>query len=428
MSPGRRLALLGALLSALAAGVIVARPASVWLSGHGLLLPFIGLATLGALVVLERSARPGAGPLGLLLASFALLAWCLPVADEALHMPVYTLVGVAAWWLSGLRLGPAAVLVAVLGLGDELAQGLQAGRSFALSDVMMDLGVGVAAVGLHRPGRGRWVAAALPCLGALAVTLRADPAAPSPSAAAAALQPTVYAAGPDRTPPPLEVSAAAPYAGYNIVLVTVDALRADFVPPWGEAPVPLPAFERLARESIAPDEVLANAHWTSPGIVSLLTGLHPAVHGVMARGLAVAPGASLPLEALGAAGWSVQGFAGDRDETYEHLGVARQLDRQLSPSESLADALAAAGDRPLFAGCTCARFTALTTPRPSAWPRWACPRICPTTPWWTGCAATTRCPGRASPATTAGWRPPRGLCTRPSWSRQIGSSASCSTC
>ncbi len=106
---------------------------------------------------------------------------------------------------------------------------------------------------------------------------------------------------------------------------------------------------RLQRQSISPQEAFANALWTSPSIVSLLTGLNPATHGVGGRGLDFAPGATTPLEVLAAAGYRVWGFAGASDETYRNLGIRHSLDRDLGPLGMLEQVLDEAEDGPFFA-------------------------------------------------------------------------------
>ena len=67
----------------------------------------------------------------------------------------------------------------------------------------------------------------------------------------------------------------------NVVLIVVDALRADRL---GCAGYPLPTtpvIDRLARNALIGANVYAQANWTSPAMASLLSGTYPAVHKIM---------------------------------------------------------------------------------------------------------------------------------------------------
>jgi arylsulfatase A-like enzyme len=68
----------------------------------------------------------------------------------------------------------------------------------------------------------------------------------------------------------------------NIVLMTVESLRADHVGAYGYARNTTPALDALAREGIVFDRAYAVTSWTLPAHASILTGLYPAAHRVVA--------------------------------------------------------------------------------------------------------------------------------------------------
>jgi arylsulfatase A-like enzyme len=64
----------------------------------------------------------------------------------------------------------------------------------------------------------------------------------------------------------------------NIVLVTVDTLRADRLGPYGYEKVETPAIARLAREGVLFENAFADASWTLPSLSSVMTGKYPTRH------------------------------------------------------------------------------------------------------------------------------------------------------
>jgi arylsulfatase A-like enzyme len=70
----------------------------------------------------------------------------------------------------------------------------------------------------------------------------------------------------------------------NVILITLDSLRADRVGYLRDGPTLTPNVDALARESIFFTKAIAQAPWTKPSVGSLLTGLYPSVHGANTRG------------------------------------------------------------------------------------------------------------------------------------------------
>ncbi|RMD81280.1 MAG: hypothetical protein D6815_12185 [Candidatus Dadabacteria bacterium] len=77
--------------------------------------------------------------------------------------------------------------------------------------------------------------------------------------------------------PPLER-----HPGRNVVLITIDTLRADHVGFYHYERPTTPNIDRLAARSISFGNAVSPSSWTLPAHASLLTGLQPAEHGVVA--------------------------------------------------------------------------------------------------------------------------------------------------
>ncbi len=69
----------------------------------------------------------------------------------------------------------------------------------------------------------------------------------------------------------------------NVLLYVVDTLRADGLRRYGNRVVETPASDALAREGTLFENALAPSSWTRASIGTILTGLHPDVHGAEGR-------------------------------------------------------------------------------------------------------------------------------------------------
>ena len=170
------------------------------------------------------------------------------------------------------------------------------------------------------------------------------------------------AAGPTQR---LENAAAAASRRPNIVLVVVDTLRADHTTPYGWVVPTSPNLDAtLARPGVVFERASAQAPWTIPSMVSLLTSRFPGeVIGPTVADYGI-PGtiASLP-RALAALGYETAAFVGN-PALAEQLGFAQGFERfyvgdpaKEPPAWLYADHLtrmakkwlaARKGDRPLF--------------------------------------------------------------------------------
>jgi arylsulfatase len=65
----------------------------------------------------------------------------------------------------------------------------------------------------------------------------------------------------------------------DVVLVSIDTLRADHLGAYGRSPTITPEMDRIAREGVVFTRGLASSPWTTPSVASLLTGLPTIRHG-----------------------------------------------------------------------------------------------------------------------------------------------------
>ena len=101
----------------------------------------------------------------------------------------------------------------------------------------------------------------------------------------------------------------------NVILISIDTLRADRLTPYGYAARPTsPAIGALAKDAVLFERQIAAAPWTTPSHMTLFTGLLPSAHGV-----------TRPLEELRDALEEGYGFEtlGDEHQTLPGLLSAR---------------------------------------------------------------------------------------------------------
>jgi len=96
----------------------------------------------------------------------------------------------------------------------------------------------------------------------------------------------------------------------NVLLVSIDSLRADHLGVYGYSRDTSPALDRFASQGVRFENALAPAPWTLPSHVSLFTGLPPIAHGVLFDPKALADDALCLAEVLRANGYATAGFVG----------------------------------------------------------------------------------------------------------------------
>ena len=113
----------------------------------------------------------------------------------------------------------------------------------------------------------------------------------------------------------------------DILLVTVDTLRADRLSGMGYDRLTTPAIDRLLESSVSFSQARTVEPLTSPALTSILTGLHPHEHGATRNGIPMRPGLdSLPrsLEKIGyrtaafVGSWVLRERLSGLDEHFDH--------------------------------------------------------------------------------------------------------------
>ena len=100
----------------------------------------------------------------------------------------------------------------------------------------------------------------------------------------------------------------APEGAPNIVLVTIDSLRADHLGCYGYGRQTSPHIDRLAAEGVVFEQAIASTSWTLPSHMSMFTSLYDWVHGVADTERRLAIRHPLLAEVLQEAGYRTAGF------------------------------------------------------------------------------------------------------------------------
>ena len=106
-------------------------------------------------------------------------------------------------------------------------------------------------------------------------------------------------------------SAAPPPRRLNLVLVTIDTLRADRLGCYGYSKIETPNLDKLAQRGVLFENAVTHTPLTAPSHASMFTGLYPTVHKIRDTGGFVmqSPHQTLP-EVLHQQGWDTAAFVG----------------------------------------------------------------------------------------------------------------------
>lgn len=111
-------------------------------------------------------------------------------------------------------------------------------------------------------------------------------------------------------PAPIAFTPTVRSQGPNIVLCTIDALRADYLPLYNpKAQAKTPALVSLANDGVLFTNAFAQASWTKPSFATLFTGLYPSAHGATSKTAALSPSVETLAEILQRGGYYTKGFA-----------------------------------------------------------------------------------------------------------------------
>jgi len=112
----------------------------------------------------------------------------------------------------------------------------------------------------------------------------------------------------------------------NIVLITMDALRADHLTFNGYERNTSPYLESLASEGANFGRAFSQATITVRSMASLFTSLYPQMHGLMDAGLKLPETATTLPEALGRMGYTTAGFGAGNPSLLQTGGIIRGYD------------------------------------------------------------------------------------------------------
>lgn len=69
----------------------------------------------------------------------------------------------------------------------------------------------------------------------------------------------------------------------NVLLLSIDTLRADYLSCYGNNEIKTPSIDSLADNGVLFDRSIAQSSWTVPSLSSMLTSLYPATHGLIKK-------------------------------------------------------------------------------------------------------------------------------------------------
>ena len=97
-------------------------------------------------------------------------------------------------------------------------------------------------------------------------------------------------------------------AGYNVLLISLDTLRADHLSCYGYKRATSPRIDQVAKEGVLFENVVAASNWTIPSHMSLLTSLYPSVHGVEKRDMCLGEAVPTLAQVLAKQGYTTAAF------------------------------------------------------------------------------------------------------------------------
>lgn len=113
----------------------------------------------------------------------------------------------------------------------------------------------------------------------------------------------------------------------NIVLITIDTLRADHLGAYGYPRPTSPVIDGLADRGVVFTNATANSSWTRPSTASIFTSRLPSKHGAYSFRRSIAPELPTLAECLHDAGYRTLGVSGNFVHVNEAFGFARGFDR-----------------------------------------------------------------------------------------------------
>ncbi len=97
---------------------------------------------------------------------------------------------------------------------------------------------------------------------------------------------------------------------WNLILISVDTLRADHLGCYGYPEDTSPHLDEFASESVQFTKAVSQCSWTLPSHASIFTGMYPSLHGAVSKRRVIARDDLLLGEILRNAGYSTMAFTG----------------------------------------------------------------------------------------------------------------------
>ena len=140
----------------------------------------------------------------------------------------------------------------------------------------------------------------------------------------------------------LGAAACSPPARSNLLLLSVDTLRADHLGAYGYGRATSPELDAFARGAVVFDEARAHSSWTLASLASMMTSRHPSTHGCRSFKSALDPSFPTLAEVLRDAGYDTgliasHAFLGRRHGL--HQGFVHLDDELVSRDVSALDAI-----------------------------------------------------------------------------------------
>jgi len=111
----------------------------------------------------------------------------------------------------------------------------------------------------------------------------------------------------------------------NVLLLSIDTLRADHLGCYGYPRQTSPVIDALAEEALLYEDCQAPAPWTLPSHVAMLSGRHPISAGITGAASSIPATTPMVAERFAAAGYETVGFVDSKPQGF--VGAERGFDR-----------------------------------------------------------------------------------------------------
>ena len=96
--------------------------------------------------------------------------------------------------------------------------------------------------------------------------------------------------------------------GCNVLLISLDTLRADHLSCYGYKRATSPQIDQVAKEGVLFENAVAASNWTTPSHMSMLTSLYPSAHGIQNEAMSLGEAVPTLAEVLVKRGYTTAAF------------------------------------------------------------------------------------------------------------------------